>query len=163
MNRELKLQTQNGAVLIIALVILTVLTLAGVASMSGSTLELRSAKNAQEHQKVFEGAMSRIEFAASTDDANPLDYLVAIQDVDDPDTWVTQTCNADDNCPDGSDWTATATMEFTGGCRTMPGYSLEDGRSPVMRTFEIRVEASNSAGNAKSVQVQGVRHPAAGC
>ncbi len=156
-------QTQCGAVLVISLVLLAVLTLAGVASMSGSTLELRASSNAQQFQRVYEAALSRIEFATSEDPDNPLDYLQFIQDVDDPASWVAQTCNSADGCADGADWTATAEMRFTGGCRTMPGFSLESGKAPVMRTFEITVNASNAAGNTRSTQVQGVRHPAAAC
>ncbi len=157
------MQSQRGAVLVLSLVLLTVLTLAGVASMTGSSLELRASSNAQQYQQVFEAALSRIEFAASADPDNPLDYLVQIPDIEDPTTWPQQTCDSNDGCADGSGWTATAAMDFTGGCRAMPGFSLESGRAPVMRTFEITVDASNTAGTARSVQVQGVRHPAAGC
>jgi len=157
--------TQRGAVLIMALVLMTVMTLAGVASMSGSTLELRSASNAQQYYSAFEAAQSRIEFAASNNPNNPLDYLAVIPDVEDPATWPVQTCDASDGCPDANDgsWTATATMEFTGGCAPMAGYSQEAGRSVVMRTFAITVEAQNAAGTSRSIQVQGVRHPAASC
>ena len=156
---------QGGAVLIMALVLMTVLTLAGVASMSGSTLELRAASNAQQFYSAYEAAQSRIEFAASNNDQNPLDFLINIPDIENPDTWPVQTCNPVDGCPDGpgGSWTATAELRFTGGCDEMPGYSLESGRAPVMRTFEIVVDAQNQTGTSHSVQVQGVRHPAAGC
>ncbi len=156
---------QHGAVLIMALVLMTVMTLAGVASMSGSTLELRSASNAQQYYSAYEAAQSRIEFVTSNIDSNPVDFLVAIPDIEDASTWPTQTCNAADGCPDGSggSWTATAEVVFTGGCKEIPGFSLESGRAPVMRTFEITVDAQNSTGTSRSVQVQGVRHPAAGC
>ncbi len=156
-------KTQSGAVLVVSLVLLTVMTLVGVASMTGSTLELKAAGNAQQFHSAFEAGLSRIEFAVSRDDANPLDYLVAIPDIDNPNTWPTQTCDAGDGCPDGSNWSATAQLDFTGGCREMPGFSLESGRAPVMRTFEVVVNAKNATGTSTSVQVQGVRHPAAGC
>lgn len=154
-------QSQQGAVLVIALVILTVLTLIGVAMVQHSSLEMNATRNYKQFQEAFEGALSRIEFATSTDANNPLNYLIAIPDVENSSTWPTQNCNSVDGCADGTNWSATAVMTFTGGCRTMPGFSLESGKAPVMRTFDITVNASS--GLARSVQVQGVRHPAAGC
>ena len=151
--------------LIMALVLMAVLTLAGVASMSDSVLELRAASNSQQFYSAFEAAQSRIELAASNNIRNPLDYLINIPDVKSPETWPVQTCNAADLCPDsqGDGWTATTELRFTGGCDPAPGYSLESGRAPVMRTFEIVVNTQNKTGASHSIQVQGVRHPAAGC
>jgi len=154
---------QGGAVLVVSLVLMTVLTLIGVASMTSSSLELKAASNSQQLHTAFEGGLSRIEFAASNNDNNPINYLIAIQNVDLPATWPVQTCNVADGCADGTNWNATAQVVFTGGCREMPGFSLESGRAPVMRTFEIDVAAQNSTGTSTSNQVQGVRYPAAGC
>ena len=44
---------QKGAVLILALVMLTVLTIIGASSMSRSSLELKIASNAQQHNVAF--------------------------------------------------------------------------------------------------------------
>ena len=162
-NQFANKKSQQGAVLVVSLVILTVLTLVGVALMQSSSLEMNAARNHKQFQSAFEGALSRIEFATSTDNANPLNYLIAIPDIDDPSTWPQQTCDVGDGCPDGSNWSASAVMDFTGGCRTMPGFSLESGKAPVMRTFDITVDSQDVTGIAHSVQVQGVRHPAAGC
>lgn len=55
---------QRGVVLIVALVILLVVTLLGVAVMKGATLDLKMAKNSQEHQQAFnaaEAALSQAE------------------------------------------------------------------------------------------------------
>jgi type II secretory pathway pseudopilin PulG len=154
---------QQGAVLVISLVLLTVLTLVGVASMSSSSLELKAASNAQQYKSAYEAAQSRIEFAATNNAINPLDYLIAIPDIDNPSTWPVQNCDDTDGCPDGSTWTATAQLDYTGGCGPAAGYSIEADRGPVMRTFAITVDAQNNSGTSSSVQVQGVRHLAAGC
>ena len=165
MINGINMKRQNGAVLVVALVLLTVLTLIGVASMQSSSLELRAASNAQQYNIAFEAALSRIDFATSEDDNNPLNFLIAVQDVSDPGTWPTQTCNAADGCADdaGGDWTATAELTFNGTCTPGTGYSLEDGRAVYFRHFNLSVDAQAFGGSARSVQVQGVRHPSAGC
>lgn len=163
MNKPMTRNRQQGAVLVVSLVLMTVITLIGVATMQSTTLEMRAAGNAQMSHTAFEGGQSRIEFAASNSNANPVNYLVAIQTPADPTSWPVQTCDPGDGCVDGSSWKATAQVNFTGGCRQMIGYSLEDGRAPVMRTFEVVVNAQTSNGQSTSNQVQGVRHPAAGC
>ena len=69
---------QQGAVLVMALVMLTVLTLIGVSSMSSSTLELKVAGNTQQHDIAFQAAQSIIDIAASEDPLNTNDYQVFI-------------------------------------------------------------------------------------
>ena len=60
---------QRGVVLIVALVILLVVTLLGIAVMKGATLDLRMAKNSQERQQAFnaaEAALSQAEASLMT-------------------------------------------------------------------------------------------------
>lgn len=57
---------QRGVVLIVALVLLLVVTLLGVAVMSGSALDMKMANNSQERQQAFnaaEAALSQAEAA----------------------------------------------------------------------------------------------------
>lgn len=49
-------RNQRGVVLVVALVILAIVTLLGVAVMKGATLDLRMAKNSQERQEAFNAA-----------------------------------------------------------------------------------------------------------
>ena len=154
---------QQGAVLVIALVILTVLTLAGVASMSGSSLELRAASNSQLYTEACEAAASRIEFAISRDDANPVDFSINIPDVTDSTTWPVQTCDDGDGCPEVGNTTTAAKVEFTGYCQKLNGYSMEDGKTLHIRAFEVTAEAQSSNSAAKCTQVMGVRYPSASC
>lgn len=51
---------QEGAVLVISLVLLLVLTLIGVAGMSSSTMQERMAANAQNSNRAFQGAESSV-------------------------------------------------------------------------------------------------------
>ncbi len=46
---------RTGAVLVMALVLLTVMTLIGVASMTGSSMQMRVASNMQQHNIAFQG------------------------------------------------------------------------------------------------------------
>lgn len=56
-------KTQQGVVLITALVFLVILTLLGITSMSTNTLEERMAANSQEMNRVFQAAESGLETA----------------------------------------------------------------------------------------------------
>ena len=75
---------QQGAVLVMALVMLTVLTLIGVSSMSSSTLELKVAGNTQQHDIAFQAAQSVIDITASEDPLNTNNYQVFKIDPNDP-------------------------------------------------------------------------------
>ena len=160
-----KLKKQSGVVLVMALVMLTLLTLIGVSSMSSATLEMRVAGNMQQHNIAFQAAQSRLAFAGSDDAANPIDYLIA----PDPVTGVipTQTCDPDD-CPDAKDaggvklWAATATVEYV-DCGKGLGSSLEAGKGFSYRIFEIKATGQTVTGSAKSVQASATRYPVKGC
>lgn len=55
--------TQQGAALIVGLVLLMVLTVLGISGMNSSTLELTMASNAQFHQDAFQAAETGIDIA----------------------------------------------------------------------------------------------------
>ncbi len=62
---------QHGAVLIISLLILLVLTLIGVSSMNGSVMEEKMASNSQTATATFQKAESSIQQAFVTAQLNP--------------------------------------------------------------------------------------------
>ncbi len=152
-------QKQAGMVLVMALVMLTVLTLIGISAMSRSTLEMKIAGNMQQHNVAFQASQSRLAFAGSQDTSNPIDYLLAMP-ADPP--YPVQTCNAVDGCVDGADWTATATVSFT-GCSKGIGSSLESGKGFSYRTFEIEATGETATGSSRSVQISAMRYPVKGC
>lgn len=60
---------QTGAVLIVALIMLVVLTLLGVSAMNTTQLEERMASNQQERQRAFQTAENGLSVAFNDDDA----------------------------------------------------------------------------------------------
>ena len=153
---------QKGAVLVLALVMLTVLTLIGVSSMSSSSLELKVASNAQQHNIAFQGAQSRIAFASVDDPVNPIDFLIAIDVTADPSTWPVQTCNPGDGCPDGGDWVASADVRYL-DCSKGYGSSLEAGKGYSYRIFEVTATGETASLSSRSTQVGAVRYPVKRC
>ena len=153
---------QAGVVLIMALVMLMVLTLIGVSSMSSSTLEMKVATNMQQHNTAFQAAQSRLAFAGSEDNSNPVNYLIHIPDLQDSSTWPVQTCNSLDGCLDGADWKAAADINYV-GCGVGVGNSLESGKGFSYRTFEIKATGETLTGSSRSVQVSAVLYPVKSC
>ena len=49
------------------------------------------------------------------------------------------------------------------GCQNMIGSSLEEGKAPAANFFNVRATGLTITGSSSSVQVQGLRFPAAGC
>ena len=151
------LDKQQGAVLIMALVMLTVLTLIGVTSVSTSTLELKVAGNTQQHDIAFQAAQSIIDVTASEDPLNTNNYQVFITDSADPN--FEQLVNY--ASVDGEATAQAAT--FWVGCKKNIGSSLEEGKAPASNFFNVRATGQTITGSAMSVQVQGLRYPAAAC
>ncbi|NOQ69193.1 MAG: hypothetical protein GQ573_03680, partial [Gammaproteobacteria bacterium] len=93
-----------------------------------------------------------LEFSVSTKGATLIDFQT-----NDPDE--IQTLNADSVSEvDGSNVSVKAIFV---GCGVGVGSSLEKGFS--FNFFDITGTGSNAAGSATSVQVQGIRFPAAAC
>lgn len=143
---------QSGFVLVLALVLLTVMTLIGVSSMEKSSMELKAAGNAQQHQVAFNAAQSILEFGVSG--TTNLDFLNTVeQDID-----VTK-LHADVI----AESTASAGKSTHVGCTASVGSSLQAGKSLSSNFYEILAQSSNKTGTATSIQGQGIRFPAAGC
>lgn len=70
---------QRGAVLVVGLIILMVLTVLGVSSMNTATLELTMTGNAQFHQEAFQAAETGIDISISRRDYNTLTPAVVDQ------------------------------------------------------------------------------------
>ena len=155
---------QSGAVLVLSLVMLTVLTLIGVSSMSNSTLEMKVANNQQQRNIAFQAAQSRLAFTASNDKSNPINFLVNIPDLNDESTWPEQTCDPIDGCPNdiSGEWNATAVVSYL-DCAKGLGSSLESGKGFSFRFFEIVAEGQTASGSSRSIQASAVRYPVKGC
>ena len=139
---------QQGFVLILALVMLTVLTLIGVSSMNSANMELRATANAQQHQVAFNAVQSIIEFAVSPD--TTVDYQPA-------DLSLTQTVAY--TFPKSS--ALSAAVSYAGCATGAAGSSKEKGLS--YNFFRVAATGANASGSASSSQTQGVRVPSASC
>ena len=149
---------QQGAVLVMALVLLIVLTLIGVASMQGSSMELKVASNAQQRNTAFEAAQSLIDIAASLNDPlNTNDYQTFVAD--------SALAGYKQNityAPAGVNMAATSVTTWD-DCAKQVGSSLEEGKGFSMNSFSVLSTGQTTSGSATSVQRQGVRFPAASC
>ena len=155
--KKLHIEKQKGAVLVMALVMLTVLTLIGVSSMSSSTLELKVASNTQQHDIAFQAAQTVIEIAASADPLNTNNYQVFVTEPTNPLYEQMITYDSDDG-----EATAQAATYWV-DCKKNIGSSLEEGKAPASNFFNIRATGQTITGSASSVQMQGLRFPAAAC
>jgi type IV pilus assembly protein PilX len=143
---------QQGFVLVLTLVLLAVLTLIGVSSMNSSSMELRASANARQHQIAFNVVQSLLEFSVSADGAALIDFQIN-------DPKVTQSIKTY-TVKNGSALQSDAVFS---GCGVALGNSLEEGKGFSFNYFDITGSGSNAKGTANSVQVQGIRFPAASC
>ena len=160
MNRA-DIKKQSGAVLVMALVMLTVLTLIGVASMESSSMELKVAGNIQEHDVAFQSAQTIIAFILSGDLENDGDPTNDINWFD-----ISATPQIRTYLGPGTD-PATGIVDNIAvtnvGCAAGIGDSIEEGKGQKFNFYNAQVTGFNKQGSSNSVQVQGVRYYAAGC
>ena len=143
--------------LVMALVMLTVLTLIGVSSMSSSTLELKVASNTQQHDIAFHAAQTVIDITASEDPLNTNNYQVFVTDPGH--ALFEQIINYA-----SADGAATAQAStFWVGCKKNIGSSLEEGKAPASNFFNVRATGQTITGSSSSVQMQGLRFQSAAC
>jgi len=156
--KQRSINKQRGAVLVMSLVMLTVLTLIGVSSMNSSTIEMKVASNTQQHDIAFQAAQSIIDIAASPDSQlNTNNYQVFETDSG-------QAGYEQYLAYAGSSGKSAASAITTWvGCKAQIGSSLEQGKAPVVNFFNVSATGTTVTGSATSVQNQGVRYPAAAC
>lgn len=148
-------RNQHGFVLVMALVLLAAMTLIGVSSMTGSSMELKAAANARQHQIAFNAVHSLLQYTLAADAVTaantPVDYQIS-------DITVTQ--NVTHTLANAS--ALQATIVFA-GCSSGVGSSLEAGKGVSYNFYNIDASGSNAAGTSTSLQGQGVRYPSASC
>ena len=144
-----QVKKQSGFVLILALVMLSVLTLIGVSSMKSANMELRATSNARQHQVAFTAAQALMDYAKSNPGVKAINYL-------------TQTPNDVANLPVAGASAVSAAVSYA-GCSVAIGSSLEEGKGFSYNFYIVAGTASNATGTATSLQTEGVRNPAAGC
>ena len=145
---------QHGFVLVMALVLLAVMTLIGVASMNSANMELKATANARQHQIAFTAVQSLLEYALSTDAVNTGGTLIDYQTTD---LLLTQTVDH----PSAAN-NAQGSIKFA-GCSSGVGSSLEEGKGVSYNFYVIEATGSNATKTATSWQGRGVRNSAAAC
>lgn len=139
---------QQGLVLVLSLVMLTALTLIGVASMESASMELRAAANSQNHQVAFNSVQSLLDYSVSK--SSPVNYQPAVLTTDQTVTYT---------FPGAS--SLVATVSYT-GCAASIGTTLAGGGLSY-NYFNIDGSGANAGGTATSIQSQGIRFPSASC
>ena len=160
------IKKQSGAVLVMALVMLAVLTLIGVASMDSSSVQLKIAGNTQDHDVAFQAAQAIIAFVVSDDEDNPIDYHDIVSSEQEMDYPLAGVTDAAIGVSGASGISGRAVVTLV-GCSAGIGDSLEEGKGQKFNFYDARVTGYNKwsdlLSNSNSVQVQGVRYFAAGC
>lgn len=153
------MQKQNGAALVVGLLVLLVMTMLGIASMGSMTTELRIANNVQTHQSAFEAATAGFESVIGStviewnDTAAGVRTPIATQ----PAPYVST---------DGTQ-TAQLTVNYSGCLRVFTGSSLTSGGMAAL-AHEIQAVGQSLDANgdviATSRQVLGIQSMmVAGC
>ena len=145
---------QRGFVLIMALVLLTVMTLIGVASMNSANMELKATANARQHQIAFNGVQSLLEYVLSKD---ALTIAGTIIDWQTTDVAPQNVVHAIDNTS-----SLQASVVYA-GCSSGIGSSLEAGKGVSYNFYNVAASGSNATGTSTSLQNRGVRYPSASC
>lgn len=130
---------QQGAALVIGLILLLVLTLLAVAGMSSASLEFIMAGNEQYRANAFQAAEAGIEQSIRTGTLNP--------------GAVAETRNGTPNPASTDSWTSTITPQLAGA--PLPALWGNSWNSFSTYHFEIQSTGSSTRG-AQAVNVQGV-------
>ena len=117
--------------------------------MSSSTTELKVASNAQQHDNAFQAAQDIIEVISSTSPQNTIDY---------------QSFESDPSATGYEQTLSISSPVVTySGCKAQIGSSLEEGKGLTANFFRARATGTNNSASATSIQMQGIRFPAAAC
>ncbi|WP_455205073.1 pilus assembly PilX family protein [Kaarinaea lacus] len=162
---------QNGAALIVSLMILLVLTIIGVSALANTSLEERMAHNYQHATIAFQGAESAISRVINAGDAggagqfdNPFydadnDPLITALNAGLNDTSTVITANLDPNghlANTALNTSATVIYRNTGSCPEMSMGEI------ICFYFDIDATANIAATATQAKHVQGVARPAPG-
>ena len=148
---------QQGAALMVGLMLLLVLTVAGISTMRNTTFQERMAANAQFHTTTFQGAESairRIVGEVGGDIAPPANQdNVLITAIDTTQTAPTRTVAVAGD----QSITSSATVTY-GGQQVAPGFSLGAGKAKIVaHQFNITATSSLPGAAAASSHQQGIQ------
>ncbi|WP_322002500.1 PilX N-terminal domain-containing pilus assembly protein [Marinobacter alexandrii] len=147
---------QQGAVLIVSLIILLVLTLIGLAGMNTSVLQERMAVNAQNSNRAFQAAESSVRALADELYADDLTLLrESMKDANDKSSVKTFTADAANGI------TATYQAEYLGEVIITSGSSMDANESSTLLKgfrYELRGTATMDGTGAASTVFTGIEY-----
>jgi len=147
---------QQGAVLIVSLIILLVLTLIGIAGMNTSVLQERMAVNAQNSNRAFQAAESSVRALADELYADDLTLLrESMKDANDKSSVKTFTADAANGI------TATYQAEYLGEVIITSGSSMDANESSTLLKgfrYELRGTATMDGTGAASTVFTGIEY-----
>lgn len=147
---------QQGAVLIVSLIILLVLTLVGIAGMNTSVLQERMAVNAQNSNRAFQAAESSVRALADELYADDLTLLrESMKDANDKSSVKTFTADAANGI------TATYQAEYLGEVIITSGSSMDANESSTLLKgfrYELRGTATMDGTGAASTVFTGIEY-----
>lgn len=145
---------QQGFVLIMALVLLTVMTLIGVASMNSANMELKATANARQHQIAFNGVQSLLEYVLSKGAVTTAGVVI---------DWQTTNVAPQNVVHAVNNTSSLQAAVVYAGCSSGIGSSLEAGKGVSYNFYNVAASGSNTTGTSTSLQNRGVRYPSASC
>lgn len=159
---SIKANRQQGFVLVLALVMLSVLTLIGVSSMNSANTELKATANAKHHQIAFHATQSLLEYTVSVPGTKEINYLTRDKTpvLYSDETGVGDKVLGYTKTPNSS--AISATVSYL-DCGRGDGTSLEEGKGLGFNLFDVKGTAKNAKGTAVSNQTLGVSNPSASC
>lgn len=150
----------QGAVLLVSLVLLTAMTIIGVASIDSATLQSQMARNSLYAQNLYQKSLSEIE--AQYEKLKGSDYLTSILTAvttigpdNDPGISIT---DANVETHDVNDaYTQSVSVAFTGNGPPPSGYSVGIF---IGKNFEVNSVSTVTGTGSTSDQTQGLNYPA---
>ncbi len=141
---------QHGAVLVISLLILLVLTLVGISSLDGSIMQEKMASNSQIATATFQTAESSIREAYYTERANPFGAVGNDRDNDSP-------VNRNHTVTiDGVITAITSTSQHKYNPEA-PGAAMENSSDSIFEARSFEIVGTAQVGAIRNVNTQGYR------
>jgi len=138
---------QNGAVLVVSLLILLVLTLIGVSSMDGSIMEEKMASNSQTASATFQKADSAIREALFIELANPANAVNANRDL-------ASGATARDIDRSNATITSSTQHRYTSAIKTIPHTNSSTG---LFVSHPFQIIGSANVGGIRNSNIQGYK------
>jgi len=144
---------QNGAVLLISIVFLLVITILGVSAVNSSTTKTQVAGNSMFTMLVYQGAESALEKSASNADLSVLNATIAVDPIpyDVPSDYL-----PDEKIASGGTLTSNSVVVFNGGSACPFASGLGTSTKIKCNYFQIDAQSRLTSTNARDSHIKGL-------